>query len=127
MNLNALCNRAFRTLLNLLTAVAVSFDRQLKSPGTGEFFCKPWNRDDSKPPSVWLSKQTMRVMKLTAILIFSVFVTVSAEGVAQKISLNVTDASLESILRDIKSQTGLFYLIDKEYSASESDISLHLN
>ena len=119
MNLNALCSQALTALLNLrTTAVVVSSDKQLSTP---------WNRGDSKPPSVWLAKQTLRVMKLTAILICYVFVSVSAEGVAQKIDLNIDHGSLESILKSVKNQTGLLYWIDQSVINQSDKFDIHLS
>jgi TonB-linked SusC/RagA family outer membrane protein len=56
-----------------------------------------------------VSCQTLRCMKLTAILLVLGFLQVSAKSYSQKITINRNKASLEQILKDINSQTGYLY------------------
>lgn len=65
------------------------------------------------PYKVGLTK-TLRIMKLTAILLLSACLTVSANGFTQQVTLSVKDAPLETVIRQIKLQTGysFFYNVN---------------
>lgn len=54
------------------------------------------------PPLVLM----LRVMKLTAVLIFAFCLNVSATGFSQSITLSVRNAPLEKVLKEIRRQTG---------------------
>jgi TonB-linked SusC/RagA family outer membrane protein len=56
-----------------------------------------------------LTRQIVRVMKLTAILLLSACLTVSAAGFGQRVSLNEKDAKLEKVFQEIKKQTGYVF------------------
>jgi TonB-linked SusC/RagA family outer membrane protein len=66
----------------------------------------------SSADSKWLT-QTWRIMKLTAILIIAISLQVSANrGYTQAISLSETNASIESVFKKIKTQSGFFFWYD---------------
>ena len=74
-----------------------------------------------------LLTKTVRVMKITAFLLLVVCLQLSARGLGQgKITLIAKAASLESILKDIRKQTGYQYLfVDQwEQEAKKIDISV---
>ena len=51
-------------------------------------------------------RQTLRVMKLTALIILLALMQVSAASLAQKVTLKAKNASLSSIFRQVRQQTG---------------------
>lgn len=65
------------------------------------------------PPKGGLTK-TLRIMKLTAIILLSVCLTASANGFSQKVTLSAKDAPLETVIQQIRNQTGysFFYNVD---------------
>ena len=65
-------------------------------------------------PSSGVLTKTFRIMKLTAIIILSVCLTASAKGFSQKVTLNAKNAPLETVIQQIKNQTGFsfFYNVD---------------
>ena len=54
--------------------------------------------------------QLLRVMKLTAILLLTACLQVSAKGNAQKVNLDMKNVSLEKVFKEIKKQSGFFFL-----------------
>ncbi len=53
-----------------------------------------------------LPKQTLRIMKLTAIILLSACLTASAIGHSQNVTLSFKDAPLEKVFKEIKKQSG---------------------
>jgi TonB-linked SusC/RagA family outer membrane protein len=64
-------------------------------------------------PKKGLTK-TLRVMKLTALLLLTICVQVSARTYSQRVTLSAKNMSLEKVIGDIKKQTGysFFYNVD---------------
>lgn len=58
--------------------------------------------------------QALRVMKITAIILLSACLTASANGFSQKVTLSAKDAPMETVIQQIKNQTGysFFYNVD---------------
>jgi TonB-dependent starch-binding outer membrane protein SusC len=54
-------------------------------------------------------KQILRIMKLTAIIILTACLQVSAKGYSQKITLSVKDAPLEQVFKNIEKQSGFYF------------------
>lgn len=54
-------------------------------------------------------KQVKRIMKLTAFLLLTACLQVSAAGYSQKITLTVKDAPLEQVFKSIEKQTGYYF------------------
>lgn len=57
-------------------------------------------------------RQIVLVMKVTTLLVFAFLMQVSAAGLAQKITLNERNASLESVMDKIRSQTGYEFVFN---------------
>jgi TonB-linked SusC/RagA family outer membrane protein len=71
-------------------------------------------------------RQVVLVMRLTIILITLGFLQVSAKTFAQKVTLDTRGASLESVLKSIKQQTGYDYVIDQSLLEGAHKITLSL-
>lgn len=70
--------------------------------------------------------KTLRIMKLTAILLFAAALQVSAKGVAQeKITLSMSNASLEKVFDQIESQTG-FVFIYKDETVKDKKVNIQV-
>lgn len=63
-------------------------------------------------PVVWLPKNLLLVMKLTALLIIIGLVQVSAKSYSQKITLNEKNAPIEKVFDLIEKQTGYVFFYD---------------
>jgi TonB-linked SusC/RagA family outer membrane protein len=84
----------------------------------------------TKPKQLLLEKgmsKTLRIMKLTAILLFAAAMHVSAKGVSQdKISLSLKNAPLEKAFGEIEVQSG-FVFIYKDETVKDKRISIQLS
>ncbi len=71
--------------------------------------------------------KTVRVLKLTAILLFAACIQVSAKGYGQSVTLSEKNASLEKIFREIRIQSGYTFVYRDEWlkQANKVDIDLH--
>ena len=72
------------------------------------------------------ASKTLLIMKLTAILILAAVMQVSATGYGQTISLNVKDAPIEKVFREIKAQTGYSFVYAKDLSEKAKKITIEL-
>lgn len=70
--------------------------------------------------------QLLKVMKLTAALLLIVSLQVSANGFSQKVSLDLRNASIEQLIKDIRKQTGYFFLYKSEQLRNAPKISIRL-
>lgn len=66
-------------------------------------------------------------MKITFFLLLATFMSVSASSLAQKVTLNTTNANLKMVLKDIKKQTGYSFIIDEQLLDNAKTVTLHLN
>jgi TonB-dependent starch-binding outer membrane protein SusC len=57
--------------------------------------------------------KTLRIMRITVLLLFIACMQVSARGVSQNITLSLKNVSLEKVFNEIKNQTGYSFLIDQ--------------
>ena len=73
-----------------------------------------------------LLAQTLRVMKLTAILLTVVALQVSAGGHAQKVTLDLRNVSLEKVFKDIRKQTGFVFFYEKTILQKADKISVQV-
>jgi TonB-dependent starch-binding outer membrane protein SusC len=74
----------------------------------------------------WELTKTLRIMKLTAILLFAAALQVTAKGVAQeKITLSLANASLEKAFDQIEAQTG-FVFIYKDETVKDKKVSVQV-
>lgn len=73
-----------------------------------------------------LTTKTLLLMNLTALILISACLSVSAKGIAQKITLNEKNAPLEKVLRLVKQQSGyeLLYAADLLKNAGTVTIEL---
>ncbi|OQP59914.1 hypothetical protein A3860_35985 [Niastella vici] len=71
--------------------------------------------------------KTLRIMKLTAVLLFAAALQVSAKGVAQeKITLSMSNAPLEKVFDQIEAQTG-FVFIYKDETIKDKKVTFQVN
>lgn len=84
----------------------------------------------TKPKQLLLEKgmsKTLRIMKLTAILLFAAAMHVSAKGIGQdKISLSLKNTPLEKVFGEIEVQTG-FVFIYKDETVKDKRISIQVS
>lgn len=74
----------------------------------------------------FLSTQTILAMRIIAFLIIALSFEVSANGYAQEISLSEKNAPLEKIFREIKKQTGYFFLYTDEMLLEATPVSINV-
>jgi TonB-linked SusC/RagA family outer membrane protein len=74
-----------------------------------------------------VSRQMVRVMKLTAIILLTVCMHVSARGVAQTISLSVKNADLYTVLKAIEKQTDYVFMVEKQWLQKAKKVNLSVN
>lgn len=78
------------------------------------------------PEWEWELTKTLRIMKLTAILLIAAALQVTAKGVAQeKINLSLANASLEKAFDQIEAQTG-FVFIYKDETVKDKKVSIQV-
>lgn len=73
-----------------------------------------------------LTPQMLRVMKLTAILLFAACLHVSARTHGQVISLSVKNKPLEQVLGEIKRQSGFSFIYGKELISKADPVSIEV-
>ncbi len=81
------------------------------------------------PPTythVPVGKKIIRVMKLTAILIFAFCLHVSAKTEGQVITLSVKNKPLEQVLTEIKKQSGFSFIYGKELVSKADPVSINV-
>ena len=71
--------------------------------------------------------QLLRVMKLTAILLLTACLQVSAKGNAQKVNLDMKNVSLEKVFKEIKKQSGFFFLYNNNELRKVGKVSVQVN
>ena len=71
-----------------------------------------------------LFNQTMRVMRLTAVLLIATCLQISAKGHAQGISLKEKNASLEKIFKEIKTQTNYLFWYDNDLLRASKKVDI---
>lgn len=70
--------------------------------------------------------QTLLIMKLTALILLTACLQVSATGFSQKITISVKDAPLEKVFTSIEKQTDYNFLYNHELLKSGKLVSVHL-
>src|SRR5690606_26872015 len=70
------------------------------------------------------STKTLRVMKLTAILLLGVALTVSANTVSQTITLSAKNISLEKAFSELEKQTGFVVIYSLDVIEKTSPVSI---
>jgi TonB-linked SusC/RagA family outer membrane protein len=71
-------------------------------------------------------RQTLRIMKLTAILLTITLLHVRAEGISQTITISGNNIQLEKVFSVIKQQTGYLFLYTADVLKDTKKISLHV-
>ena len=77
-------------------------------------------------PCLLPTAKTLRIMKLIAVLMLAACLQVSAKGYSQRISLNVKDAGLEKIFKEIRKQGGFLFLYTDEMIRESKKVSINL-
>ncbi|WP_245222036.1 TonB-dependent receptor [Pedobacter kyungheensis] len=73
------------------------------------------------------SRRTLMRINLTIILLFIILAQVTATGFAQNLTISKDNASIKSIFKDIKKQTGLAIIYQTQHISSFTPISLHVS
>jgi TonB-linked SusC/RagA family outer membrane protein len=73
-----------------------------------------------------LSAKTVLIMKLTALLITIAFLQVHAAGHAQTVTLSRQHTSLEKIFKEIRKQTGYYFLYTDEQLSDAGKVTLEV-
>lgn len=66
------------------------------------------------------------IMKLTTCLLFVAFMHASAKGIAQKVTLNESNSSLQKVLKKIENQTGYTFLYENDVIKKVSPVTLQV-
>lgn len=77
-------------------------------------------------PYLRLPKTWLLAMKLTTFFLLAAILTVSANSLAQKVTLVVHDASLEKVLQSLRQQTGYDYVGDEQLLDKADKVTLNL-
>ena len=70
--------------------------------------------------------QLLRVMKLTAVMLFAAFLQVSANGYSQKVTLHLENVSLEKVFKEIKRQSGFYFLYNNNELKKAGKVTVHV-
>jgi TonB-linked SusC/RagA family outer membrane protein len=71
-----------------------------------------------------LTRQIVRVMKLTAMLLLSACLVASANGFSQQVTIKEKNASLEKVFKSIESQTGYVFFYNYSLLEAAKPVSL---
>src|SRR5687767_13319410 len=71
-----------------------------------------------------VSKQTLRIMKLTAIILTITFLHVQAEGISQTVTFSGKNIQLEKVFTAIKKQTGYVFLYTDDVIKDAKKVTL---
>jgi type II secretory pathway component GspD/PulD (secretin) len=84
---------------------------------------------DLKGPSIIPGRgltQMMRIMKLTAFILLTVCVQVSAKTMSQTVSLSVKDSPLEKVMKSIKKQTGYSFFYNADWLEKAKRVTVEI-
>ncbi len=70
--------------------------------------------------------KTLRIMKITAIILLSACLTASANGHSQQVTLKVTDAPLKEVFKEIKRQTGFTFAYNESLLSNTKNVTIRL-
>jgi TonB-linked SusC/RagA family outer membrane protein len=73
------------------------------------------------------NRKILLIMRLTVILIMLGTMLVHASGYAQKVNISVKDANVENVFKEIKKQTGYYFLYDAEVLKKSGKINFTSN
>src|SRR5690349_17403991 len=94
---------SFKTQNNYKSMLLTAFCRQVT--------LRSLNRPKRRP---WRQTSTLRIMKLTAALLFLFNMSLSARSLSQNITYSGKDVPLEKVFDAIKEQTGFFVISNQE-------------
>lgn len=77
-------------------------------------------------PKAFVPKHILRIMRLTIIIMTTLLLQVSASTSAQKVTLNLKNASLVTVLQSVKEQTGYNFLYPSELRTKTKPISIQV-
>jgi outer membrane receptor protein involved in Fe transport len=81
----------------------------------------------NKPVWPWChTTKILLMIKLTAILLFITMLQVSAATLAQKVTLNVTNAPLERVFDSIRDQSGVDFFFSASLIGKAKPVSIHI-
>ena len=66
-------------------------------------------------------------MRLTTVILLASLLHVSAAGLAQKVSMNATNANLKTIIKELRGQTGYNFILKKKFLDEFKPVSLSVN
>jgi TonB-linked SusC/RagA family outer membrane protein len=70
--------------------------------------------------------KTLRIMKLTAVILLSACLAASANGHSQNVTLNLKDAPLEKVFNEIRKQTGYDFVYKTEVLEHASKVNVNV-
>ncbi len=74
-----------------------------------------------------VSNQTLRIMKLTTILILVAFLQVNAKGFSQNVTLNEKNSNLDKVFTEIRKQTGYDFLYNTRLLRNTVPVTVKAN
>ncbi len=72
------------------------------------------------------ARQALLIMKITAIILLTACLSASANGYSQKVTLSEKNARLEKVFKEIKRQTGYYFLYNDEMLQRAEPITIEL-
>src|SRR5580658_7674279 len=82
---------------------------------------------ETAPPGRCFPTKTLLMMtKLTAVLLVSACLQVSAKGYSQKVTLSETDVPLKKVFKEIRRQTGYLFFYSDELLQQARKVTIHL-
>lgn len=87
----------------------------------------PFSKKRSKPKELSPLCTFLRVMKVNFFLLFAFAAIVHAEGIAQKVTLNLKNARLEDVFEQISQQTQVRFLYNTEVISKSKTINLSVS
>jgi TonB-linked SusC/RagA family outer membrane protein len=74
-----------------------------------------------------LTAQFRKTMKLIVVILFAFCIQVSAKGYAQNVSLDLKNVEIQSVLKEIKKQTGYLFFYKNEELKNTGKVSIKVN
>jgi len=71
-------------------------------------------------------RKLLRIMKLTTLILLTACLTAGARSYSQRVSISVKNASLETVFREIKKQTGYQFLYNNQMLDGAKKVSIQL-
>src|SRR6185437_1301655 len=81
---------------------------------------------ETAPPRRRILTKTLLMTKLTAVLLVSACLQVSAKGYSQKVTLSESDVSLKKVFKEIRKQTGFLFFYSDELLQQARKVSIHV-